>query len=221
MLQGKDDIANTTFAGPLNVNRANTDPLKHDINNGDLYGYNFYLKAALPGKFTPGVIFGLGSGDKDPTSGKGNINKLRTAGFFYITEIWEDSVMPDEEGITPQGLGAPNVRGYRELENTTLAQVNGTYKISAKASVFGSYTYLRATEPIYAWTAAGPNLTLGSKDLGQEIDGRLDFAFQENLTGSLRGGIFFPGKGAQYLINGASTWGDPAVELRTMLELKF
>jgi hypothetical protein len=221
-LTGKDAISNTAFAGPLNVNRASNDALKYDINNGDLSGYNIFLKATLPGKFTPGLIFGLGSGDKDPTSGKGNVNKLRTAGFFYITEVWEDSVMPDEEGITPQGLGAPNVRGYRELENTTIVQANGLYKISPKVSVFGSYSFIRATQPVFAWTvAAGPNLALSAKDIGQEIDGRIEFAFQENLTGALRGGIFFPGKAAQYLINGNSLSDDPAVELRTMIELKF
>lgn len=221
-LIGKDDIANAGFAGALNVNRSANDALKHDVNDGDLSGYNLYLKATLPGTFTPGVVFGLGSGDDDPTSGKGNVNKLRTAGFFYVTEIWEDSVMPDEEGITPQGLGAPNTRGYREFENTTLVQANGTYKFSPKVSLFGSYTFIRATQPIYAWTATGgPNLNLSSKDIGQEIDGRLEFNFQENLTGALRGGIFFPGKGAQYLINGSDLWDDAAIELRTMIEYKF
>ena len=220
-LIGKDDIANTTFRGALNVNRLNTDALKHDINNGDLSGYNLYLKATLPGKFTPGAIFGLGSGDKDPTGGKGNVNKLRTAGFFYITEIWEDSIMPDEEGITPQGLGAPNTRGYREFENTTLIQFNGTYKTSPKVSLFGSYSFIRATQPIFAWTATGPNLAVSSKEIGSEIDGRFDYTILENLTLTLRGGIFFPGKGAQYLINGVDTWDESAIELRTMIEYKF
>ena len=53
------------------------------------------------------VVFGRGSGDEDYGSGEGNINRLKTMGFFYLTEVWEDSIMPDEEGITPQGLGAP------------------------------------------------------------------------------------------------------------------
>ncbi len=220
-LIGKDDIANTAFRGPLNINRASTDVLKYDVNNGDLSGYNVFLKATLPGKFTPGLIFGLGSGDKDPTSGRGNVNKLRTAGFFYLTEIWEDSVMPDEEGITPQGLGAPNTRGYRELENTTIIQANATYKASPKVSLFGSYSFIRATQPVYAWTATGPNLNVSSKALGHEIDGRIEYKIQENLNGALRGGIFFPGKGAQYLINGIDTWNDAAIELRTTIEYKF
>ncbi len=220
-LTGKDDIANTAFRGPLNVNRAATDAVKYDLNDGNLSGYNLYLKATLPGKFTPGLIFGLGSGDKDPTSGKGNVNKLRTAGFFYVTEIWEDSVMPDEEGITPQGLGAPNTRGYREFENTTLVQVNGTYKATPKLSLFGSYSFIRATQPIYAWTGAGPNLSVSSKDIGQEIDARLELTILEKLVGALRGGIFFPGKGAQYLINGTDTWEDAAIELRTTIQYNF
>jgi hypothetical protein len=220
-LAGKDDVTNATFAGPLNVNRAANDPLKHDLNNGDLSGYNIFLNATLPGKFTPGLIFGLGSGDKDPTAGKGNVNKLRTAGLFYITEIWEDSVMPDEEGITPQGLGAPNTRGYRELENTTIVQANATYKVTPKLSLFGSYSFIRATQPIYAWTGAGPNLSASSKDIGQEIDGRLELTIHEKLVGALRGGVFFPGKGAQYLINGSDAWNDAAVELRTVIQYGF
>jgi len=221
-LVGKDNIANTTHAGPANVNPAKTDALKYDINNGDLFGYNILLKAVLPGRFAPGLIFGLGSGDKDPTSGKGNVNKLRTSGFFYVTEIWEDSVMPDEEGITPQGLGAPNTRGYRELENTTLVQANATYNFSPQTSVFASFTYLRATQPIYAWTTSnGPNLDVSSKDIGQEIDARLTHKIQKSLVVAARFGIFFPGKGAQYLINGNDTWSDSALEVRATLAYKF
>ena len=220
-LTGKDDIANTHHVGPLNVNPAVTDALKYDINNGDLSGYNILVKAALQGRFSPGIVLGLGSGDDDPTSGKGNVNKLRTSGFFYVTEVWEDSVMPDEEGITPQGLGAPNTRGYRELKNTTLAQANATYNFSPVLSIFGSYTFLRATQPIYAWTSAGPILDVSSKDIGQEIDGQLQYKIHKSLTGALRGGIFFPGKGAQYLINGTDTWEDAAIELRATLDYKF
>jgi hypothetical protein len=221
VLFGKDGIANSSFGGPLNVNRSTMDPLKYDINDGDLSGYNLLLKASRPGKLTPGLIFGLGSGDKAPSRGKGNVNKLRTAGFFYITEVWEDSVMPDEEGITPQGLGAPNTRGYRELENTTIIQANAIYKFSPKVSLFGSYSFIRATQPVFAWTPAGPNLALSSKALGHEVDGRLEYLMQENLAGMLRGGIFFPGQAAQYLINGSDRWNDPAIELRATIEYKF
>lgn len=220
-LSGKDNIRNPSFRGPLNVNRATADALKYDINDGDLAGHNIFVKATRPGTFTPGLIFGMGSGDRDPTGGRGNVNKLRTAGLFYITEVWEDSVMPDEEGITPQGLGAPNVRGYRELENTTIVQANSTYKFSPKLSLFGSFSFIRATQPVYAWGATSPNLALHSKDIGQEIDGRVDYTIHENLVGALRGGVFFPGKAAQYLINGTDTWDDPAIELRTTIEYKF
>lgn len=121
-LTGKDDIANTSYAG--------SKPDSYDINDGTLSGFNLYAKAtyAASDALCVGGVFGLGSGDDDLTSGAGNVNKLRTSGFFYITEIWEDSIMPDEEGITPQGLGAPNVRAYRELENSTIVQGNVTFK---------------------------------------------------------------------------------------------
>jgi hypothetical protein len=129
-LMGKDDIDNAahgTITKKLDL---------WDKNDGDLSGYNLYLKGnyTATDKVAVGGVFGMGSGDDDLTSGKGNVNKLRTSGFFYITEIWEDSIMPDEEGITPQGLGAPNVRGYRELENTTAIQLNTTLKPLPKFS---------------------------------------------------------------------------------------
>lgn len=69
-----------------------------DVNNGDLSGYNLDADARMK-------------------LGAGNINKVRTNGFFYVTEVWEDSLMPDEEGITPQGLGSPASRDCREFEN--------------------------------------------------------------------------------------------------------
>ena len=110
-LIGKDGINNKKYAGKLNTAKGVVDPLKYDINNGDLKGYNIYAKLdyAVNPDLTLGLVAGMGSGDDDPTQGEGNVNKLSTAGFFYLTEMWEDSIMPDEEGITPQGLGAPNV----------------------------------------------------------------------------------------------------------------
>ena len=56
---------------------------------------------------------------------------------------------------------------------------------------------------------------------GQEIDARLDYKLNQNVTVAARGGIFFPGKGAQYLINGTDTWTDSALELRATLAYRF
>ncbi|MBI5473592.1 MAG: hypothetical protein HY961_14730 [Ignavibacteriae bacterium] len=225
VLFGKDDIANTTFAGHLNTSAgtAKNDPLKYDKNNGKLFGYNAYLKVdyAVAPAFTLGFVGGMGSGDADPTSGKGNVNKLRTAGFFYITEVWEDSIMPDEEGITPQGLGAPNIRGYRELENTTIFQLNGTYAATNRLKLFASVNYIRATKPVFAWTAAGPNLALSAKDLGFEVDAKADYKIMDNLTATLRGGVFTPGKAAKYLINGSDKWDRTAYEMRSEITFTF
>ncbi|MBZ0179229.1 MAG: alginate export family protein [Melioribacteraceae bacterium] len=223
-LMGKDKIDNKTHKGFLNTsNGSGVDPLKYDINNGDLTGYNIYLKMnyAVSDAVTFGLAGGMGSGDDDPTSGKGNINKLRTAGFFYLTEVWEDSIMPDEEGITPQGLGAPNVRAYRELENTTAIQANVLFKITPEWDFFTSFTYLKATQPIYAWTAAGPDLTKSADDIGMEIDFKTNYKIYDKLTLSFMGGYFMPGTGAQYLINGNDEHDDPAFELKTTITFAF
>jgi len=219
-LTGSDDIPNT-------------DSGKHellDVNNGDLSGYNLYLDAKValgPGKL--GLVLGLGSGDDDVMSGDGNINKIRTNGFFYITEVWEDSVMPDELGITPQGLGSPASRGYREFENTNLLQVNFTWDISQKLSLFAAGTVMKATESIFAWHDANGDGVISpdemgpgnSDDLGSELDARLAWKISQGLVWVFRGGIFFTGDGAGYLINGTNAYTDNAYELRTTIKFSF
>jgi len=231
LLFGQDKVQKTA-----NITRTTIDARQmNDINNGDLQGWNLYLKLNkdLSPKFNIGGIFGMGSGDDDVTGGKGNINKLRTSGYFYITEVWEDSIMPDEEGITPQGLGAPNIRGYRELENTTLFQLNALWRIHPKWKLFGSYTYLAATEAVHGWhvedngtpndptddfTVIDPE---SSNKLGQEIDGRIDWALVQNLTLTLRGGVFMPDDGAGFLILGNNNHRVNAWETKFMFTVKF
>ncbi len=220
-LGGDDDIANSSS------------DLKQiiDVNDGDLSGYNFYFDAKVPagpGKF--GMLFGMGSGDDDPLRGDGNINRIRTNGFFYVTEVWEDSVMPDEEGITPQGLGSPASRGYREFENTTLVQANYTWKINPQLTYFVSGTWMQATEPIFAWAEAGGSYGLEagdldavstSDDLGWEVDMRLHWKVYPGLLWIFRTGYFSPGDGALYLVNGTDKWDEAAYELRTTIKYSF
>lgn len=222
-LMGKDDINNTKFAGKLNTSRVAIDPLKYDINNGDLSGYNIYAKMdyAVSPDVTLGVAAGMGSGDDDPTKGEGNVNKISTAGFFFLTEMWEDSIMPDEEGITPQGLGAPNVRAYRELENTTALQVNALFKLSPVWKLYGSFTYLMATQPVFAWTAAGPNLTKSADDLGWEVDLKTDYNIFSNLVFTYRIGYFKPGTAAMYLINGTDAFDKSPWEMKAEITFMF
>lgn len=230
-LTGDDDIANT-FTGPKQ---------QVDINNGDLSGYNIYFDAKVPaGPGKLGFVVGMGSGDDDPLRGDGNINKIRTNGFFYVNEVWEDSVMPDEEGITPQGLGSPASRGYREFENTQLLQVNYTWNINDNLSYFISGTWMQATEPIFAWAevpvtpekADYSSYTSGlqtgdfdevpsSDELGTELDMRLKWKLSPGLIWVFRGGIFWPGDGAEYLINGTNEYDDQAYELRTTIKYTF
>jgi len=220
LLTGKDDIPNTN-SGPAQL---------LDVNNGDLRGYNLYLDAKIPaGKVSVGAVFGLGSGDDDPMSGKGNINKIRTNGFFYITEIWEDSIMPDEQGITPQGLGSPASRGYREFENTTLFQLNATFHLGAEWKLMVAGTLVRATEALRPWSDVNGSGAIdpgefgaaSSRDLGKEIDFKLDWTVMKNLIWTLRGGIFYPGDAAGYLINGTNRYLKDAWEVRTQLRFNF
>jgi len=219
-LQGSDDIANTDSG------------LKEllDVNNGDLEGWNLYLDGRLklgPGKL--GAVLGVGSGDDDPMSGKGNINKIRTNGFFYITEVWEDSVMPDELGITPQGLGSPASRGYREFENSTLLQLNYTWNINDRLTYFIAGTWIQATEPVWAWADANGDGVISpeemgpdkSDDLGTELDMKLTWKLAPGLAWVFRGGYFNTGDGAAYLINGNTAHTDDAYELRTTIKYSF
>jgi hypothetical protein len=226
-LTGKDDIENATHEGINNVN-GNPDVFKYDINNGDLSGYNIYLKMnyAVSDAVSVGLVGGMGSGDDDPTDGDGNVNKLRTSGFFYLTEVWEDSIMPDEEGITPQGLGAPNVRAYRELENTTAFQANLSFKATKCLKLFTSFTYLTATQPVFAIANGAPDLSTSASDLGMEIDFLANYEIMEKLNLIFRGGYFIPGTASQYLINGAegdgtNTWDKAPWELKTVILFKF
>lgn len=220
VLTGKDEIPNANSGARELL----------DVNNGDLSGYNVYLDAKLTaGKGALGGVFGMGSGDKDPMSGKGNINKVRTNGFFYVTEVWEDSIMPDEEGITPQGLGSSAHRGYRELENTTLVQLNYARPLGKEWRAFVSGTLLRATQALHPWADANANGAIdpgefgsaSSKDLGKELDGLVDWNLMPHLVWTLRGGVFFPGDAAGYQLNGTNAFLKKAWELRTTIRFTF
>jgi hypothetical protein len=210
-LTGSDDIANTTFNGNAN-----------DINNGDLDGYTAYLDARMNigGSSNAGIKFGIGSGDDDPGAGDGNITKLKTQGFFYFTEVWEDSIMPDVAGITPQGIGAPNTRGYREFENTTAVQVYGNLVLNDSMSIFGSYSYMMATEDVHGWDASGPT-TQVDDDIGQEIDAIFKWKIYKNLTLASRLGYFMPGAAALLLTNGNTINDDDAWEWKNTLTFEF
>ena len=219
-LTGKDKVANL-HSGPNQL---------VDVNNGDLSGYTAYADLKIPaGKSTLGVVFGLGSGDPDPMSGKGNITKIRTNGFFYVNEVWEDSIMPDEEGITPQGLGSPASRGYREFENTTLVQANYSVPLAKEWKLFLSGTLVRATEALHPWSDLNKDGFINpgefgpesSKDLGREIDAMLDWNLMPNVTWTIRGGYMWAGDAAGYLINGTDRFNQDPWELRTTLRFNF
>lgn len=212
-LFGSDDIDNDDHQGNL-----------LDINDGSLSGYNIYASAKQ--KFTAGIpidvglVLGLGSGDDDPTAGSGNINRLMTMGFFALTNVWEDSVMPDIAGISPQGLGSPASRGYRELENTTAAQLSLGLEPIEALRLQASYTYLRATEPVFGWDDDGPT-DQTARDLGQEVNLNLHLQIYENLRYTALSGLFLAGDASALLINGNLDDRDNAWELKQVLQYSF
>ncbi len=213
VLRGDDDIDNADFAGNL-----------LDRNDGSLQGFNAYL--TLQQKLTAGIpadvklTLGAGSGDDDPSRGPGNINRIQTMGYFGLTNVWEDSVMPDAEGISPQGLGSPVSRGYRELENTTVVMVTLGANPAPSLRVEAAYAYLRSTEPVFGWTAAGPT-TQASHDLGQEFDLNVMWAIRPGLQLIGQYGVFLPGDGAALLINGDLAKKQPAWEAKHILQWAF
>lgn len=213
VLMGKDNVDNADFAGNL-----------IDKNNGELFGYNVFAK--LNQKLDVGLplnvqlTLGMGSGDDDPTSGKGNINRIQTMGYFPLTNVWEDSVMPDVEGISPQGLGSPVSRGYRELENTTVAMLTIGANLHKTFRVEAAYAFLRATQPIFGWDAKGPT-SASSQDIGQEVDLNLKWQLAPGLSLVGLYGVFLPGDGAALLINGSTKDKEMAWEAKHVLMWAF
>lgn len=215
VLFGEDTIANTDHAGGM-----------LDVNDGSLFGWNVLadLTWTLP---TPvvmdvGALAGLGSGDADPRSGAGNVNKISTMGLWTLTNVWEDSVMPDLEGISPQGLGSPVSRGYRELENTTAVQARVGVKPLKVLRLEGSFTWLHATQPVYGFDATGTPTGETARDLGWEVDTNALLTLRDGgVYGKLLFGWFQPGEAAGLLINGNTDHLDAPWELKTEAGVRF
>lgn len=214
-LIGKDDVDNTDHAGGL-----------LDINDGTLNGYNVYVRAEQKwamGTTTgiAGLGFGMGSGDDDPTGGRGNINKIQTQGFFPWTNVWEDSVMPDLGGISPQGLGSPVSRGYREFENTTTLQAKlGVVPVS-NVNLTTTYTWLHATQAIHGFDASGTPTNDTSANLGHEVDLNLTWNIYKKVTYKALAGVFLPGEGSGLLMLGNTDSLDPAWEVKQVVAVGF
>lgn len=213
-LMGTDEVNNRDFAGGL-----------LDMNNGELSGWNAYasldqnIDIGIPASL--GATFGMGSGDDDVTSGRGNINKIQTMGFFGLTNVWEDSVMPDVGGISPQGLGSPVSRGYRELENTTAVQGRISFTPVKPLRLESSYTYLRATQPVPGFDLAGDPTGGSTQDLGAEVDVNAKLTITKGLSYAALFGIFLPGEAGSRLITGGIASNAPAWEVKHVLMAKF
>ena len=64
------------------------------------------------------------------------------------------------------------------------------FKLTPVWKVFASFTYLMATQPVFAWTATGPNLAKSANDLGWEVDFKTDYNIFDNLVLTYRIGYF-------------------------------
>ncbi|MCP4660076.1 MAG: hypothetical protein GY856_32135, partial [bacterium] len=97
------------------------------------------------------------------------------------------------------------------------------WKLAFSASV------MKATEALHPWSDANGNGviepgelgTQSSSNLGEEFDFRIDWQLMPNLTWTLRGGYFFTGAAAGYLINGTDAYLEDAWELRTTVRFGF
>ncbi len=109
-----------------------------------------------------------------------------------------------------------------------MLQLNYTWNINEKLTYFVAGTYIQATEDILAWTPqdggiVGPD-DMGpdkSKDLGEELDMKLVWKVSPGLAWIFRGGYFWAGDGAGYLINGNINTLENAYELRTTIKFSF
>lgn len=212
-LIGRDDVNNADHAGGL-----------LDVNNGELSGWTAFLAAdqsLMGAPLTLGASFGIGSGDDDVTGGKGNINKVMTQGFFPFTNVWEDSVMPDVEGISPQGLGSPVSRGYREFENTMAVQGRLALKPHDRVKVVASYSYFRAMNGVPGFDETGAPLPSGAVDLGQELDVNLFVNVYKGFDYACLFGVFMPGQAAGNLMLGNGSNLAPAWEVKQVVTAKF
>ncbi|MFN7144757.1 MAG: hypothetical protein ACK4YP_13355 [Myxococcota bacterium] len=215
VLFGRDAVANADHAAGA-----------VDVNDGSLFGWNALADAKytlpLPVVADVGVLAGIGSGDDDPRSGAGNVNKIETMGLWSLTNVWEDSVMPNLEGISPQGLGSPVSRGYRELENTTALQGRVGVNPLKPLRLEGSFTWLRATQPVHGFDATGAPTGTTARDLGWELDGNVLLTLRDGgVYGKALFGWFQPGNAAALLINGTTDHRDPAWELKTEVGVRF
>jgi hypothetical protein len=214
------------------IRNASTGPdMLLDVNDGDIKGSNIYLTADMVRsrlEFTGTVA--MGSGDDFVWSGPGNINSLRNQGHFSLTEVWGNGLALDELGLAPQGLGNPFTRGYRGLENTRIFQGAASYQLRKSVRLGGSYSMIRAAKALRPWydrngdgiltrdeygrDVRSKNQLGSSTELGSEIDARIDWDIEQVITVSLRGGIFTPGIGAGYLINGTEKYQETVTHYR-------
>ena len=84
-----------------------------------------------------------------------------------------------------------------------------------------SYTFLRSVQPIHAFDETGAILDASSNDIGHEIDANLTIKIWPGVVYKALFGVFLPGDGAGYLINGNTDNLQTAWELKQVVAVSF
>lgn len=172
-------------------------------------GYLLYLDASYDlAKITPHSRFTLASGNKvnpemagDETFNSGKNRAFSTYSPFNTNFL--DSLYPDPYSLPFVAMGFGNGLNYginrpstfgdpQLLENLLLYNLGFNYQLMEKLSLTFDWWYLQSMERGVG-TFEGESKKL-SADLGNELDLSLDYALNKNITLSLLGGYFFPGK---------------------------
>lgn len=156
---------------------------------------------------------------------KSEMKPVLSAGYVYLSGNKQRT--PKQEGWNPLWCRFPI---YSELYAQSFQYESGNsywtnlsmYRIGVtlipfKQAKFNmNYSFLRANELVAA-NATG-NLSGTGKNRGHLIIGKLDYTFNKNVASYLLGEYFIPSDGSNGFYTDAA---DPAIFIRTQLELKF
>lgn len=84
-----------------------------------------------------------------------------------------------------------------------------------------TYTWLHATTPVHAFDSTGAPTANSSSALGHEVDVNAKWKIYKKVSWDALFGVFLPGEGAGYLINGNADSLRPAWELKQVVSVGF
>jgi hypothetical protein len=182
-------------------------------------GYALMAGAEIPaGPATVRVNAAYGSGDKDDTSDKMEDFKNFLGDNQNYTYVYEYK--------TKAASGSQ----HTGLANTWYINAGVTAKPMTDLTLSGDLYYLRAAQEVAINGATDANGdSEKSKDLGVEIDAKLEYQIDTNLVYFVEAGYLFAGKAfdtpnlddAGYVIDGDNNGSDNPYSIRQGLQLKF